>query len=139
MAKNKPRIDPVLAFEEGGALTAGRQAFDVEAVLAVGDLAVCFAATGADTFACASYWGSDARGEVCWLVVDLGVLPFRRHDPELAPHDLAILEDPDDAEAYRQRADVYRGRGEYARALADDADVIRLDPGDAQALRERAW
>jgi tetratricopeptide (TPR) repeat protein len=50
----------------------------------------------------------------------------------------AIRLDPDDADARDRRGVAYKHKGDYQKALDDFTEAIRLDPGSAQAYRDRA-
>ena len=65
---------------------------------------------------------------------DCHVTGFRR---AIAQFTEGIEIDPDDAEAYKDRGDVYFLKAEYNRALADYSKAIELDPDDEHAYLSR--
>ena len=52
--------------------------------------------------------------------------------------DEAIRRDPQDADAYNLRGNVYRDLSQHERAIQDYNEAIRLDPGFADAYKNRA-
>ena len=46
----------------------------------------------------------------------------------------AIEKNPDDAEAYRERANAWEEKGDYDQAIADYSKAIELDQGDVSPI-----
>jgi class 3 adenylate cyclase/predicted negative regulator of RcsB-dependent stress response len=59
-------------------------------------------------------------------------------DAAIASYDRSIELNPS-AEAYNHRGVAYFDKGEYARAIDDYNEALRLKPSDADALNNRAW
>ena len=53
---------------------------------------------------------------------------------KIAYYTLAIRHDPNDADAYGRRGDVYLYKGDYDRAIADYTQALRLDPNHVGAF-----
>ncbi len=77
-------------------------------------------------------------------VSDRKSLEPRVTEPEIVPSDAlarfdrAIARDPNDAEAYYNRANEYQDLGHPQRAISDYGRVIEIDPKDADAFYNRA-
>ena len=70
------------------------------------------------------------RGTVYWYI--------NKMDPGFTDFDRAIALDPNNARAFRERANAYRTQGRLDKALSDANQAVRLDPNDATALNVRA-
>ena len=63
----------------------------------------------------------------------------RSYDLAIADYTRALQLDPGERGPYIARADALKRKGEFARAIADLAELIRLDPQDVQGHRQLAW
>ena len=57
----------------------------------------------------------------------------------IADYDRAIKLEPENAALYRNRADLYRGKGNYNKAIADYKEAVRLNPEDTAIYDNRAF
>ncbi|MGB6929404.1 MAG: tetratricopeptide repeat protein, partial [Syntrophobacteria bacterium] len=53
------------------------------------------------------------------------------YDSMIADSTKAIEKNPDDAEAYRERASAWEEKGDYDQAIADCTKAIEINPDDA--------
>jgi tetratricopeptide (TPR) repeat protein len=61
----------------------------------------------------------------------------RKEQGQLADYDQAIRRDPNDANAYNNRANIYDKMGRHEEALADFTQAIRLDPNRSETYYNR--
>src|ERR1700677_4891602 len=60
-------------------------------------------------------------------------------DPILKDLNDRIAKNPDDANAYYRRGQVFAGKGAYSLAVNDFSDTLRLNPKDVEAFNNRCW
>jgi len=86
-------------------------------------------------------WSSTEYSEYRKALFWSGVAYARNSDYDRAITDFTqyIINSPNDALAYLNRAIMYSAKGDYNRAIADYTEVIRLNPNYADAYNGRAW
>jgi lipoprotein NlpI len=65
--------------------------------------------------------------------------PSLEDDPIIKKLTEQINKNPDDANAYYRRGQVYASKGAYSLAISDFSDSLRLNPKDVEALNNRCW
>jgi outer membrane biosynthesis protein TonB len=65
--------------------------------------------------------------------------PSLEDDPLIKKLTEQILKNPDDANAFYRRGQVYASKGAYSLAINDFNDSLRLNPKDVEALNNRCW
>src|SRR5262249_9217503 len=72
--------------------------------------------------------------------IDCGsLMPKKASGSGSRPQRHPALTPPPNAQAYRERADLWRQQGEYQRALADYQKAVKLAPNHPEGYRGRAW
>lgn len=74
-----------------------------------------------------------------WLKRAIDALARNDYDLAVSCASEALKENPKSIEAYRARAEGYRGRKQYESALTDYTDIIKLNPKDGNAYLGRAY
>jgi hypothetical protein len=70
---------------------------------------------------------------------DDGVPPALANDPTIRSLTNKLADNPDDANAYYRRGQVYASKGAYDLAIKDFDDSLRLNPKDVEAFNNRCW
>jgi hypothetical protein len=65
--------------------------------------------------------------------------PSLADDPIIKELTDRIAKNPDDANAYYRRGQVYASKGAYSLAINDFSDSLRLNPRDVEAFNNRCW
>lgn len=60
-------------------------------------------------------------------------------DPTIKSLTARLSDNPDDANAYYRRGQVYASKGAYDLAIKDFDDLLRLNPKDVEAYNNRCW